>query len=57
MKVYNTQGKLIQTLVNRVLPAGEYEYTFDAVNLNSGIYFVTVQAGGFSDTKKMVLLK
>ncbi len=57
MKVYNTQGKLIETLVNKVLPAGEYEYSFDAVGLNSGIYFVTVQAGGFSDTKKMVLLK
>jgi len=57
MKVYNTEGKLISTLVNKVLPAGEYEYSFDAANLNSGVYFVTVQAGGFSDTKKMVLLK
>lgn len=57
IKVYNTQGKLIQTLVNRVLTAGEYEYTFDAANLNSGVYFVTVQANGFTDTKKMVLLK
>lgn len=57
MKVYNTEGKLIETLVNKILPAGEYEYTFDAVNLNSGVYFVTVQANGFTDTKKMVLLK
>jgi hypothetical protein len=57
MKVYNTQGKLIQTLVNKILPAGEYQYTFDAVSLNSGVYFVTVQANGFTDTKKMVLLK
>jgi len=57
MKVYNTQGKLVETLVNKILPAGEYEYTFDAVNLNSGVYFVTVQANGFADTKKMVLLK
>lgn len=57
MKVYNTQGKLIETLVNKVLPAGEYEYSFDAAGLNSGVYFVTVQAGSFTDTKKMVLLK
>lgn len=57
MNVYNTEGKLISTLVNNVLPAGEYEYSFDAANLNSGVYFVTVQAGGFKDTKKMVLLK
>ncbi|MBS1494106.1 MAG: T9SS type A sorting domain-containing protein [Bacteroidetes bacterium] len=57
MNVYNTEGKLIQTLVNKVLPAGEYEYTFDAAALNSGVYFVTIQANGFTDSKKMVLVK
>lgn len=57
MKIYDVQGRLVEDLVNKFLPAGEYEYSFNAVNLNSGIYFVTVQANGFSDTKKMILLK
>ncbi|MBX7044397.1 MAG: T9SS type A sorting domain-containing protein [Ignavibacteria bacterium] len=57
MKIYNTEGKLIETLVEKILPAGEYEYSFNAASLNSGVYFVTLEAGGFSDSKKMILLK
>jgi hypothetical protein len=57
MNIYNTEGKLVETLVNKVLPAGEYEYTFDAAALNSGVYFITIQANGFTDSKKMVLVK
>lgn len=57
MKIYNTEGKLIETLVEKILPAGEYEYSFNAAGLNSGIYFVTLETDGFSDSKKMILLK
>ncbi|OGU45068.1 MAG: hypothetical protein A2000_16865 [Ignavibacteria bacterium GWB2_36_8] len=57
LKVYNILGDEIATLVNELKPAGNYEITWQAVNLPSGIYFYRLQAGSFTDTKKMLLLK
>jgi photosystem II stability/assembly factor-like uncharacterized protein len=57
LKVYNILGKEIATLVNEEKTAGNYEVEFDAANLSSGIYFYKLEAGTFSDTKKMVLLR
>ncbi|MFH1736025.1 MAG: T9SS type A sorting domain-containing protein, partial [bacterium] len=39
------------------LPAGSHTFTFNAVHLPSGIYFVRVSAGGVQQVKKMVLIK
>jgi hypothetical protein len=39
------------------MQAGSYEVEFDASNLTSGFYFYTLNAGEFSQTKKMILLK
>jgi len=44
-------------LVNEEKPAGLYSVNFDASNLASGIYFYSVSAGNFSQTKKMILAK
>lgn len=57
VKVYDFLGNEVATLVNKELPAGSYEITFDAVELPSGIYFYQLRAGTYIETKKMVLLK
>jgi len=55
--VYNILGQEVITLVNEQQPAGNYEVSFDATNLTSGIYLYKIQAGEFVETKKMVLMK
>ncbi|MGB5289534.1 MAG: T9SS type A sorting domain-containing protein, partial [Ignavibacteriaceae bacterium] len=45
------------TLVNEEKPAGQYEVEFVGTNLPSGIYFYQLKAGGYVETKKMVLIK
>ncbi len=57
VKVYDSLGNEIATLVNTEQPAGSYEVTFDGSKLSSGIYFYRLTAGGFSKTKEMLLIK
>ncbi len=57
LKVYNMLGKEISTLVNENKAAGNYTVEFNAANLPSGMYVYRLQAGSFSETKKMVLLR
>jgi hypothetical protein len=55
--VYDVQGREVQTLVNERLQPGTYEIKFDGSMLNSGVYFYKLTTGGFTETKKMLLLK
>lgn len=57
LKIYNTLGQVVTTLVNRDLPAGSYRLTFDAANLPSGLYFYRLEYDGLSQTKKMMLIR
>ena len=57
IKVFDILGREVITLVNEEKAAGEYSVNFNAANLGSGIYFHTMKAGSFTDTKKMVVLK
>jgi photosystem II stability/assembly factor-like uncharacterized protein len=64
LKVYDILGREVATLVNEEKPAGSYEIEFDASSLTSGIYFYKIQAtpvggqaGNYSETKKMILLR
>ncbi|MBI5401888.1 MAG: SBBP repeat-containing protein [Ignavibacteriae bacterium] len=57
LKVYDIMGREIETLVNERQKPGEYEVSFDADKLSSGIYFCKLIAGEYSETKKMILLK
>lgn len=57
LKIYNLLGREIATLVNEEKSSGNYEIKFDGTNFSSGIYYYTIIAGNFTQTKKMVLLK
>ncbi|HRN27333.1 MAG TPA: T9SS type A sorting domain-containing protein [Ignavibacteriaceae bacterium] len=57
LKIYDVLGREIATLVNEEKTAGNYEVSFDASQLSSGIYLYTIQVGRFTQTRKMVLLK
>jgi hypothetical protein len=57
LKVYDILGNEIITLVNEEKSPGTYELEFDGSRLTSGMYFYTLKAGGYLETKKMILLK
>ena len=57
LKVFDLLGNEITTLVSEEKAEGNYEITFDGVNLTSGTYFYKIQAGDFIKTKKLILLK
>ncbi|MBK9332950.1 MAG: T9SS type A sorting domain-containing protein [Ignavibacteria bacterium] len=57
LKIYNIQGREVFTLVNTNQDAGRYEVNFNASDMSSGIYFYTISAGDFTQTRRMVLLK
>jgi photosystem II stability/assembly factor-like uncharacterized protein len=57
LKVFNSLGQEIETLVTKELSAGNYKYDWNAESLTSGIYFYKLQSGSFVETKKMILLK
>ncbi|MBN2102871.1 aryl-sulfate sulfotransferase [bacterium] len=57
LKIYNLSGQEVETLVNTFQPAGEYKIMWQPRSLASGIYFYKLQAGAFSETKKLILQK
>ncbi len=57
LKVYDLLGREVTTLVSENRPAGNYTVAFNASSLGSGVYFYTLSSGGFSQTKKMMLVK
>jgi len=57
LKIYNLLGQEVSTLVNTNQKAGTYNVSFDASKLSSGIYFYSLKADGFTNTKKMMLVK
>jgi hypothetical protein len=61
LKIYNLLGLEVATLVNSQQEAGSYSITFNsrklANNLSSGIYFYRLEAGSFTSTKKLTLMK
>ena len=57
LKVFNTLGQEVSTLVNGNLQPGKYSVDFDASKLSSGVYFYKLTANGFIQIKKMLLIK
>ncbi|MEA1987003.1 MAG: choice-of-anchor J domain-containing protein, partial [Candidatus Marinimicrobia bacterium] len=57
ISVYNLRGEKIKTVVNENKIAGNYSVIFDGSNFASGIYFYRIEAGNYSNTKKLILMK
>jgi photosystem II stability/assembly factor-like uncharacterized protein len=57
LKVFNTLGQEVTTLVSSSLQAGEHRITWNAAGIPSGVYFCRLRAGSFTETKKFILLQ
>ena len=57
LSVYNLVGQKVAVLVNETQASGTYEISFDASHLSSGVYFYQLQAGEFSNVRKMLLTR
>ncbi len=55
--VYNQLGQKVALIADREYSSGNYSINFNGASLASGIYFYRIEAGGFTLTKKMILLK
>ena len=57
LKIYNLPGEKIATLVLEKFSPGNYQVVWDASGFASGIYYYRIQAGAFSKTRKLILMK
>jgi hypothetical protein len=57
LKIYDALGREVSTLVNDRVAAGVYSVEWDAAAYPSGIYFYSINAGNFTQTRKMVMVK
>jgi chitinase len=57
LKVFDSLGREVTTLVNEIKSPGKYEVNFDGKELASGVYMYVLTSGNYSQIKKMILLK
>lgn len=57
LTVYDITGAAVSVLINENLNAGIFNVDFSAQHLASGTYFYRINAAGFTDTKKMIIIK
>jgi hypothetical protein len=57
LKIYNTIGQELTTLVNDYLPAGEHQVRWTQKTLSGGMYFYQLRAGKFYQTRKLFIVK
>jgi hypothetical protein len=57
IKIYDGIGRFIKTLVNESLSPGMYSVDFDGTKFSSGLYFCVMKTEGFTETRKMILVK
>ena len=57
LKIYNILGGTVDVLVNQKLTAGQYSVDYNASDNPSGIYLYRLESNGYSETKKMTLIK
>ena len=57
LAVFNTLGQRVSDIVNGEIDAGSYAVQFNAEGLSSGVYFYRLQAGNYTEARKLVLMK
>ena len=57
IKIYDISGKEVETIVNENMQAGKYETQWNGSIYSSGVYFYKINADGYTDTKRMILVK
>jgi hypothetical protein len=57
LKIYDVLGREVRKLVNETKTAGYYSVDFNASEFSSGVYFYKLESNGFSDVKRMMLIK
>jgi hypothetical protein len=57
LRIYDVAGRVVQSLDAKLFNAGVNQLSFDGSGLPSGVYFARLDAGEFSATQKMLLLK
>ena len=57
LKIYDLLGQEVAMLVNEEMNPGNYQVTWDAAGLPSGVYFYRLIAGSFAETKRLILLR
>ena len=57
VKVYNLRGEVVDVLCEKMLTANRYDFTWNAIDMASGIYFFKVEAVGNVDVQKIMLIK
>jgi serine protease len=57
LTIYDVKGQVVEILVQETLGAGLHVQTWDARDHASGVYFYRLEAGGFTETRKMIMLK
>ncbi|HEX3072768.1 MAG TPA: T9SS type A sorting domain-containing protein [Ignavibacteriales bacterium] len=57
LKVYDMLGREVAELVNGEMEKGTHSVNFNGRNLSSGVYIYRLQAGSFTESKKMALIK
>lgn len=57
LNIFNIKGELVANIIDKILDQGSHTVIFDGRNLNSGLYFVSLEAGNFKQVSTMLLLK
>lgn len=57
LTIHDLLGRRVTTVVDEDLAAGEYSRSWDATGFASGVYYFRLQAGSFTETRKLILLK
>ncbi|MFO7852094.1 MAG: T9SS type A sorting domain-containing protein, partial [Bacteroidales bacterium] len=57
IEIYNILGHKIKTLINEMMPPGSHEVVFRPGSLPEGLYFLRIESGAYTETKKMILMR
>lgn len=57
LKLFDIQGRVVETIAGSEFNQGWHEVSFSGDNISSGVYFVNLTAGDYTQTKKITLLK